>query len=173
MYLAFNYKGLAFQENSYFLEHDHLITIVGSLGILANGLFRIMWGYLFDKFSFETLIRTINLVLLACCALVLLAVEYFASYLVLVIMSYLAYGGIYALMPTQCVRVMGQKVGTKVFWAVFSGFSISAVLQFCIQYFLVTNYGTKGYLYCVIIFLALEIVGLIMSFKIKFDYVES
>lgn len=52
LFTAFNYKELAFYLNPYFKEHDHLITIIGSVGILANGLFRSAWGYLFDKIAF-------------------------------------------------------------------------------------------------------------------------
>ena len=33
---------------------DHFLTLVVSMGSVCNGLFRIMWGILQDRFSFKT-----------------------------------------------------------------------------------------------------------------------
>ena len=141
MFFAFNYKELAFYKNKYFLEHDHLITLIGSLGILANGLFRNMWGYLFDKFTYKKLMLCINIVLLLVTSLILLAVNSFFTFLLIIIFNYLAYGGTYALLPTQIVRIMGEKAAVRIFWLAFSAFSIASTLQFLIHYFLITNFG--------------------------------
>ena len=61
---------------------------------------------------------------------------------------YLSYGGLYALLPTQAVRVLGPIVGSKLFWMVFSGFSFAAVIQFVVQYSFLTSLGSDGYYYC-------------------------
>lgn len=74
MFTAFNYKRIAFDRNSYFLENDHLVTTIGSVGILCNGLFRLVWGYLFDHLSFRTISIFINWALMLFSALILLAV---------------------------------------------------------------------------------------------------
>lgn len=66
MFVAFNYKSLAFDNNDYFKEQDHLITLVGSLGIFANGFCRAVWGSLFDRYSFKTIITIMNTVLIIC-----------------------------------------------------------------------------------------------------------
>lgn len=75
---------------------------------MCNGLFRLMWGYLFDHFPFEKLILAINLVLFLCCGSILFAVNNFYTYMLVVTFNYLAYGGTYALIPTQTFRVLGS-----------------------------------------------------------------
>lgn len=71
-----------------------------------------MWGYLFDRFSYRLLTNIINVVLLICCGTLIFAVKWYFSYLLLVLMVYMSYGGMYALMPTQSVRLLGEKQGT-------------------------------------------------------------
>lgn len=44
MFVAFNYKRMAFDRNSYFLGNDHLVTVIGTVGILSNGICRSIWG---------------------------------------------------------------------------------------------------------------------------------
>lgn len=170
LFVAFNYKEIAFYLNPYFKEHDHLITIVGSVGIFSNGLFRSMWGILFDTFSFEKLISAISIVLLLCCAAIYFAVNNFLLYLVVIVLNYLAYGGTFALLPTQAVRLMGSNSASQTFWATFSGFSCSSIIQFTIHYLLITNYGKEGFKYCFLIFFGLELAGVIMACTIKYRY---
>ena len=106
-FIASNYKDLAFDMNSDFESQDHLITIIGSIGILCNGVFRSMWGILFDKFSYRLLTNIISVVLMLACSSLLVAVHNYVTYMILVISVYMSYGGLYAIMPTQSVRVLG------------------------------------------------------------------
>lgn len=108
MFTAFNYKRIAFDRNPYFLQNDHLVTIIGSVGILCNGLFRLVWGFLFDHLSFKTIIIFINCALMVFSALILVAVQNPISYFFIVPFIYLSYGGIYAILPTQTVRIFGR-----------------------------------------------------------------
>lgn len=149
MFMAFNYKRLAFDRNDYFLENDQLVTTIGSVGIFCNGLFRTAWGHLFDHLSYKQIIITINTCLLVFSALVLFAVQNVVAYFAIIPCIYLSYGGLYALLPTQAVRVLGPVVGSRLFWLLFSGFSIAAVIQFTLQYFILTALGKDGYIYCI------------------------
>lgn len=45
-------------------------------------------------------------------------------YLVAVSLIYFVYGGNYSIYPTQTMRVFGNKVGAKVYYIVFLGFSL-------------------------------------------------
>jgi hypothetical protein len=100
--------------------------------------------------------------------LVLLAVQNVVAYFFIVPITYLAYGGLYALLPTQSVRILGSFIGAKLFWLIFSGFAIAAVIQFIIQYFILTYFGNDGYIYCIGIFLILLLIGLVIGIFIKF-----
>ena len=78
------------------------------------------------------------------------------AYFFIIPIIYSTYGGLYALLPTQAVRVLGPIAGAKLFWLMFSGFSIAALIQFTIQFiFLTPAMGSNGYIYCIGIFFAL------------------
>lgn len=166
--MAFNYKRLAFDRNSYFLSNDHLVTLIGTVGILSNGLCRSIWGYIFDHVSYKAIVVTINFCLLFSCAIVLKAVENAVTYFILIPFIYVTYGGLYAITPTQCVRLLGHEVGSKLFWLIFGGFSISAIIQFVVQYFFLTYLGKDGYYWCFGTFFVLLLIGLTISLTARF-----
>lgn len=141
------------------------------MGIFCNGIFRSAWGYLFDHFSFRKLTFVINLLLLLFCIGILFAVQNVITYFIIVPFVYLAYGGLYAILPTQAVRVLGPVVGSKIFWMVFSGFTFAAIIQFITQFFTL-NYISpdQNYYFCLGIFLFFNIVGLIIGLLVKYDY---
>lgn len=173
MFTAFNYKRIAFDRNPYFLENDHLVTTIGSIGIICNGLFRSAWGVLFDHFSFRKLTIAINVCLLVLCGLILFAVENVVTYFIIIPCIYLSYGGVYALLPTQSVRVLGPVIGSRLFWLVFSGLSLAAAIQFVVQYGFLTALEHDGYYYCIGTFFLLEIIGLAITLLVHYDYEES
>lgn len=71
LFLAFNYKNFGFTS----IKNDKFMSVIGSLGSLANSMSRFMWGYLFDKYSYRTISTIINSCLLFCCIFVDYAVE--------------------------------------------------------------------------------------------------
>jgi hypothetical protein len=81
---------------------------------------------------------------------------------------YLTYGGLYAITPTQSVRMLGKVAGSKLFWLIFGGFSLAAFIQFTIQYILLSSLGNDGYYYCIGSFGLLQIIGLLVSITSKF-----
>lgn len=104
------------------------------------------------------------------CALILLAVQNVVAYFFIISLIYLAYGGLYALLPTQSVRLLGPVIANKLFWVMFSGFSGAAVVQFTVQYiFLTTQRGLDGYYICLGIFFGLEVVGFFIGLFLKLE----
>lgn len=63
IFVAFNYKSFAFTS----FTNDKLISFIGSMGALANGMFRFFWGYMLDKYSFRIISTIINCALLIVC----------------------------------------------------------------------------------------------------------
>lgn len=167
--MAFNYKRMAFERNSYFLSNDHFVTLIGTVGILSNGLCRPIWGFVFDHLSYKTIVIIINFGLLFFCAVVLKAVENAVTYFIIIPLIYVTYGGLYAITPTQCVRLLGHEVGSKLFWLIFGGFSISAVIQFIVQFFFLTYLGHDGYYWCLGTFFVLLLAGLVVSLFAHFE----
>ena len=78
-----------------------------------------------------------NSVFLIACALIVLAVQNKYTYMILVLIVYSCYAGNYSVYPIQTVRILGPKNGPKYYWVTYTGFSLGAILQFFLHYFLV------------------------------------
>lgn len=61
MFVAFNYK----EYGSTKIHNDSFLTTVGSCGAIFNGFGRLIFGMLFDKYSFRLLSSVINIILVA------------------------------------------------------------------------------------------------------------
>lgn len=120
MFVAFNYK----EYGTTRIYDDNFLTTVGSCGSIFNGLGRLLFGMLLDKFSFKVLSSFINIVLIVFGLSISLIVQNEYLYLVAVSMIYFVYGGNYSIYPTQTVRVFGNSLGPKVYYMVFLGFTV-------------------------------------------------
>jgi hypothetical protein len=58
-------------------------------------------------------------------------------YLIYVVLCYFFYGGLFSIFPAKTYLVFGSKEGGRIYGYVFIGFSIAAVIQFLLHYFLV------------------------------------
>lgn len=64
LYLASVFKTMGMQMGGY---DDHFLTWIGSIGSLANGLSRVVWGPIQDKIGFCTMYKiVIGIELLVC-----------------------------------------------------------------------------------------------------------
>lgn len=159
MFIAFNYKEYGLTQ----VQDDKFLTLVGSIGGIANGFSRIFWGTLLDFFSFRILMVIVNTLLLACC----LSIDYLAHQkivlLLYVVVIYFLYGGLFSLMPAKTYQLYGQKTGARIYSYAFLGFSLGSGLQFILHYFLVGHYGRRGWTICFWILAALQSLALIGS----------
>ncbi len=133
LFVAFNFKeyGLIYSLD------DHYLSLLGSLGSVGNGLFRIVLGIILDFVTFKT-IMLINLgVLIVSCATFYFSVQSKISYLFSVVLSYGCYGGLYTIFPTQTVRILGRQIGPKMYYFTFIGFSCGSIIQYLCHKFLV------------------------------------
>ena len=120
MFIAFNYKEYGHLQ----ITDETFLTTVGSLGSVFNGLGRLFWGVLLDRFSFKAVSTSINIILLAFSVTMQYLVKVDYMYLIAVCLIYLAYGGNYSVYPTHTVRTLGNKYGPKLYYVVFIGFSL-------------------------------------------------
>ena len=109
-------------------DKDSFLTVIGSCGAVFNGFGRLFWGALLDRLSFRIISALINGLLLITSLTVSFMVENEDLYLVAVSVIYFCYGGNYSIYPTHTVRVFGQQLGGKVYYVVFTGFSIGTYL---------------------------------------------
>ena len=131
MFVAFNYK----EYGLIFIKDDKFLSILGSIGSIANGGFRLVWGAMMDYFPFKTNKFIIYCVFLVTCSTIVVSTGSNAAYLIVVVISYGCYGGLYAIYPTITVQMLGKKIGSKLYAYTFIGFSIGAIIQYlCHKY---------------------------------------
>lgn len=124
MFIAFNYK----EYGRIRIKDDYFMTVVGSCGAVFNGLGRFFWGFAFDRFSFRAISACINAILLVCALAIPYLVDNEYLFLVAVSIIYFNYGGNYSIYPTNTMRIFGPKIGGKVYYIVFIGFSLGRSL---------------------------------------------
>ena len=119
MFMAFNYKQYGFLS----LNDDRMLTIIGSCGSILNGMGRLVWGIALDKFSFRTISIIFNLTFLAAA----ISVSFVSNnyiYLLYVSIIYFCYGGTYSVYAAQTIKIMGKQLGSKIYFIVFTGFTL-------------------------------------------------
>ena len=106
LYNASSYKLVAQNTIS-----DRSLTIAGALGSILNGLSRVVWGALLDKYGFKKL----YLMLLTIETIVSFSIEsckYNATlYIICVALSFLCIGGHISLFSATGVRIFGIRNG--------------------------------------------------------------
>ena len=108
-YMTFNYKTFGFRT----FKDDHFLTIVGIIGMLWNGWFRPVFGFLFDKFGFKQLM--LSVITLQTALLVSLPfLENREMYTVWVCAMLITSGGIFVMMAAQCLKVFGINYGARI-----------------------------------------------------------
>lgn len=177
MFVAFNYKEYGMIKIT---DDDSFLTLVGSLGAIFNGLGRLFWGIMFDKFSFKLISSCINIVLLIFAITLPYLVEIKYLFLIGVCLIYFCYGGNYAVYPTHTVRLFGHELGSKIYYLVFTGFTfgtynfnIGCLIQWIARLLLVPeNNKFEGFKLCFYIFAGFNLISVILSYFIKYEYDE-
>jgi MFS family permease len=138
------------------INDDQFLTLIGSIGFIFNAGFRIIWGYLMDKFGF----RKVYWLLLSCqlgliCSLNAIC-EYKAVYFVWICLILACEGGHFSLFPTVTLKQFGIKLGGFVYPYVYFAFVISNFIQFFIVLGLldVIEYKNVFWIYAGLTFLA-------------------
>lgn len=166
MFVAFNYKEYGLNN----IKDDQFLTLVGSMGGIANGLSRIFWGTLLDCVPFKWLMTIVNFFLLGAALSIQFVADQKAVFMIYVIVIYFLYGGQFSLMPAKTYQIYGQKNGARIYSYVFFGFSLGSTIQFVLHYFLVNHYGEQGWNISFYILAGLQFVALILAIMAhKFD----
>ena len=113
MFIAFAWAGIGLtvagnvkNYGNIKIGDDKFLTLVGSLGSVANSLARLFWGFLLDKFPFKVIV-SINLV----CQIVLIDTIALISsnkilFMIYVILLYFFYGGIFNKLITYFHKIL-------------------------------------------------------------------
>lgn len=102
---------------------------MGSCGAVFNGLGRLIFGMLLDKFSYRFLSTIINAILLTFALTLSFFVQVKPLFLIAVSVIYFNYGGNYSIYPTHTIRILGNEIGGKIYYLVFIGFSLGKFIN--------------------------------------------
>ena len=107
LYLASVFKTMGMQLGHY---DDAFLTWIGSIGSLANGLSRVVWGPMQDKTGFRKIYQVVlGIELLVCSLLPLIVKTNKYLYLVWVFMSYLCLGAHFVIFPNAIIALFGLR----------------------------------------------------------------
>ncbi|KAK3095100.1 hypothetical protein FSP39_010342 [Pinctada imbricata] len=104
-----------------FIDNDHFLAIVGSFSAVFNGLGRIMWGHLADRFCYKTaMVFSCGLfsALILSFGLTSLAGE--GLYFIYVCLLFLCFSGNFSLLPTATAKTFGKKYYPVIYGMVFT-----------------------------------------------------
>ena len=136
LFIAFNFK----EYGSIYIADDHFLSLLGSLGSVTNGIFRMLLGVFMDFITFKAIMLFNIGVFIVSCATIIFSVHNSASYLITVVLTNGCYGSLYSIIPTQTVRILGRAIGPKIYYLTFIGFSFGAIIQYIFHKFLVDEY---------------------------------
>lgn len=165
IFMAFHFK----EYGGLFIKDDQFLSLLGSIGSVTNGLFRVILGATLDRLSFRKIMLLNVIVFIISCSTVVWSVKEEATYFITVVLTYGCYGSLFSIFPTQTVRILGKVIGPKMYFITFGGFSLGSVIQYLLHKFLVSSYGQDGYTYCFIIFGILQLISLTLIIFVKFN----
>lgn len=153
------------------MKSDQLITLMGSLGAIANAFSRIFWCTLFDYLSFRKILTIINSGLSICCLLCILLNNQYV-YMVIVITSYILVGSIYGLFPAQTAKMCGSNIGSVIYPFAYMGLTLSSITQFVFHEAVIRKWGNQGFKVAFIVFGCFQLCSFFMVLKFRLKYVK-
>ena len=162
--MAFHFK----EYGGLFIKDDQYLSLLGSIGSVFNGIFRVILGATLDRLSFRKIMLLNIIVFILSCGTIVWSVREKATYFISVVLTYGCYGSLFSIFPTQTVRILGKVIGPKMYYITFGGFSLGSIMQYLFHKFLVSSYGEDGYTYCFIIFGIFQLISLTLVILVKF-----
>ena len=128
--------GLFYLAGTYFQLGDMIgeidekwLRLIGALCGFASGIFKVFWGYIFDKHGFRWTYNYVLLIELTMCLFVTIVVRWGPfCYAIWVFMGFICLGAHFVIFPAVLVRVFGLKAGIKLYSVVYLSKAVTALL---------------------------------------------
>ena len=142
-YLASVFKTMGMQIGHY---DDVFLTLIGSLGALANGCSRICWGPVYDKTGYRMIYKIIlGIELLVCPFMPLVVSTNKYLYLIWVFMGYLCLGAHFIISPNAMISIFGLRSSVQLCSFIYVTRSASAFSGMLISKALVSYLGPQSF----------------------------
>lgn len=111
------------------LMDDHFLTLVGALGSVCNGLFRIFWGILHDMYGFKTIFGVVVFLQLLVCLTIYTVVQTNRwLYLLAVMVGYGSFGANFIVIPAVIFKMFGLKGGGLMYSVLYVTRALSSIV---------------------------------------------
>ena len=166
-YIINQFKTLGLERG----HDDAFLSTTGAIGALFNGLLRIFWSSLLDKFPFHYVYGTLCGIQLFLIAIISWSADFKWPYFWVICLSMMCEGAICSILPTITLMKFGHKRGHDVFAYMFSSYGVSsfsgAILVNLLQY----DIGFTGFFIISFILTCITVVLMIFFHPDqKFDY---
>jgi MFS transporter, OFA family, oxalate/formate antiporter len=128
LFFIANYKRIGLNAHP-----DSFVTIVGSVAALSNGLFRIVWGYLLDKYSYKSVNSLILLLQILLCSSFYFIVKVDYLYLLWVGLIFCCHGGVNTMLAPVSMKLYGQNNGVNVYSFFAIGLGAGSLIIYAVQ----------------------------------------
>ena len=143
LYMASVYKIMGMQIGNY---DDNFLTIVSSIGAIANGLSRVVWGYVQDMTGFRTIYKIVLVTELFFCTLVPYVVKLNGPlYLIMIFLGNMCLGAHFVIFPNCIVSIFGLRSSVQLSSLIYVARCVPAFSGMFISKALVNAYGEATY----------------------------
>ena len=143
-----------------------MLTTIGSVGSLINGVSRIFWSTLLDHFAFNSVYRTLLVIQILMIATVEWSLNFTWLFAINICISMMCEGAITSILPTETLKHFGKDRGPTVYSFMFSSFGVSAITGSIMVSLLQYTIGFTGMLY---ICMGLTLVSFLLTIVYRSD----
>ena len=130
------------------ISDDQLLTAIGSIGSLINGVARIFWSTMLDYYSFNSVYRSLLVIQILMIATVKWSLNmHWFLYAINICISMMCEGAITSILPTETMKHFGKTRGSTVYSFMFSSLGVSAITGSILVSLLQYKIGFTGMLY--------------------------
>mgnify|MGYP000927195903 FL=1 len=147
-FISYSYKAFGESGESHDPISDSLLTWASSCGAGINGVARIIFGSLADKFSFRALMMVVLCIELGTALVIFPAAQVPALFFVCVLLNYTVVGGFFAIFPVSVTSVFGMEHGPQIYVQILIGSFISSLMNLITTQFILpaTSFATMFYI---------------------------
>ena len=108
---------------------DYTLTLIGSLGSVANGLSRVVWGPVQDATCFTFVYKTVLITEVLVCVSLYYAVKVSSFlYMIVVLLGFTCLGAHFVMFPGVIVKMFGMNAGGQLYSIMYIAYGMSSIL---------------------------------------------
>jgi len=108
---------------------DYTLTLIGSMGSIANGLSRMFWGPVQDKTGFLFVYRTVlALELIVCLSLYWSVTVSPFVYMIVIFFGFVCLGAHFVMFPGIILKVFGMRAGGQLYSILYTAYALASIL---------------------------------------------